>query len=143
MILLDKIYSEEGLFDQVIFHHGVNIILGKYSKREQGKENLGNDNGVGKSTLVRLIDFGLLGESVAKEHFDLSRHRFLKDCSSTLVFHSEGKNYQVTRNFNTPNFPYFSETGKSPVRYEIENLRAIFGELFIVPDLLDRKFRTS
>jgi uncharacterized protein YydD (DUF2326 family) len=54
--MLIRIYSETNLIDAVPFHNGINIILGKYS----GDKEARGINGIGKSTLVRLVDFTLL-----------------------------------------------------------------------------------
>ena len=52
MVILKKIYSETGLFDGVEFKSGINIIQGIYTKRDNESKDL---NGIGKSTLIRLI----------------------------------------------------------------------------------------
>lgn len=39
MITLKRLYSDTGLFDQVEFHPGINIIQGVYTRSEEEKEN--------------------------------------------------------------------------------------------------------
>ena len=140
MIILDEIYSENGLFDKVKFHSGVNLIIGQYFKRGPGKELEGNVNGVGKSTLVRLIDFTLLAESVAREHFDIKRHQFLKEHSVTLRFHSKNRNYEIKRYFDDPRKPYFGENSDELTQYDIEVLRRILGGIFFKPPVQSDDF---
>lgn len=61
--MLIRIYSETNLIDAVPFHNGINIILGKYS----GDKEARGINGIGKSTLVRLVDFTLLSGKAEKD----------------------------------------------------------------------------
>ena len=57
--MLNRIFSNTNLIlNDVTFQPGINIILGKYSGN---KEALGI-NGIGKSSLVRLIDYALLSD---------------------------------------------------------------------------------
>jgi uncharacterized protein YydD (DUF2326 family) len=129
LILLDKIYSETDLFDDVKFNSGVNLVIGRYSKR--GGE--GDVNGVGKSTLVRLIDYALLSESVVRNHFDVKKLTFLKGHSATLQFHTESKVYSVKRTFDDPKHPFFGDLQSELIPYDIEELRKLFGEMFFEP----------
>ncbi|MDO5516193.1 MAG: DUF2326 domain-containing protein [Clostridium sp.] len=57
---LIKLYSEGGIFDEIIFHDGVNLILGeKYDETTvQGRKT----NGVGKSMSMECLDFCLLSD---------------------------------------------------------------------------------
>ena len=59
-IRLLKLHSENNVFDEIIFHDGVNLILGeKYDERTvQGRKT----NGVGKSMSIECLDFCLLGD---------------------------------------------------------------------------------
>ena len=131
MILLDKIYSETDLFDDVKFNSGVNLVIGRYSKRGV----VGDINGVGKSTLVRLIDYALLSESVLRNHFDVKKLTFLKGHSATLEFHTESRVYSVKRTFDDPKHPFFGDLQSELLPYDIEELRKLFGELFFEPPI--------
>ena len=82
MILLHRVYSDTNLFDEVEFIEGINVVLGKYSGEEEGREV----NGIGKSTLVRLIDFALLSDS-SKSFFPARKYKFL---------HEHNYNFQST-----------------------------------------------
>lgn len=59
-IRINKLSSESNIFDEIIFHDGINLILGeKYDDfTSQGRKT----NGVGKSMSVEFISFGLLCE---------------------------------------------------------------------------------
>lgn len=59
-IRINKLSSENHIFDEIIFHDGINLILGeKYDdSTSQGRKT----NGVGKSMSVEFLGFGLLCE---------------------------------------------------------------------------------
>ena len=67
MVMLKQLYSEtelfDKLFDKVTFRQGINIIQGVYTISDKERSGL---NGIGKSTLVRLIDFALVSDSTLK-----------------------------------------------------------------------------
>ena len=60
--MLIRLYSDTNLFKTVSFHNGINIILGSYSDEVDAR----GINGIGKSSLVRLIDFVLLSGKAEK-----------------------------------------------------------------------------
>ena len=59
-IRINKLYSENNIFDEIEFHDGVNIILGeKYDNSIiKGRKT----NGVGKSMSIEFLDFCLLSD---------------------------------------------------------------------------------
>ena len=59
-IRLNRLYSENNIFEEIIFHDGVNIILGeKYDDRSvKGRKT----NGVGKSMSIEFLDFCFLND---------------------------------------------------------------------------------
>lgn len=59
-IRLNRLYSENNFFEEIIFHDGVNIILGeKYDDRSvKGRKT----NGVGKSMSIEFLDFCFLND---------------------------------------------------------------------------------
>lgn len=59
-IRINKLYSESSLFDEIVFHDGVNLILGeKYDDNiVAGRKT----NGVGKSLCIEFLDFCLLND---------------------------------------------------------------------------------
>ena len=65
MIILEKLYSKTGLIDPVVFRPGINLILGRYSNYTNREIN-----GIGKSMLVRLIDYCFLSLGAKKKHFN-------------------------------------------------------------------------
>lgn len=133
MVLLKEIFSETNLFDPVEFHGGINIIQGSYTKP---KEELSDLNGIGKSTLVRLVDFALLSES-SKGSFDIKKYGFLDKHSVTLVFEREQKEYRIRREFSNARKPRFMEPDGRFIAYDDVDLRKILGGMFFSGDDYD------
>lgn len=57
-ICLEKLSSENGVFDEIIFHDGINLILGEKYDDSSIKDR--KTNGVGKSMCIEFIDFTFL-----------------------------------------------------------------------------------
>ena len=57
-ICLEKLSSENGVFDEIIFHDGINLILGE--KYDDSSIKGRKTNGVGKSMCIEFIDFTFL-----------------------------------------------------------------------------------
>jgi uncharacterized protein YydD (DUF2326 family) len=96
--MIKKLYSNSGLLlDVYHFHNGLNFILGKYSN---SKKSTGI-NGIGKSTLIRLINFCLLSDT-SESLFNKSQYSFLRiekhDISLTIEINN--LEYIITRYFN-------------------------------------------
>jgi uncharacterized protein YydD (DUF2326 family) len=127
MIILKNIYSETDLFKAVKFIPGINIIQGKYSDVQRENSEL---NGVGKSTLVRLIDFAFLSDSTRNKHFNVQKNTFLKDHSVTLEFIDDKRTFFLKRYFDNPNKPLFGDDPKSLDEFEYPELKKILGGLF-------------
>ncbi len=111
--MLIRLYSETNLLVQnVNFEPGVNIIYGKYSGDKEAK----GINGIGKSSLVRLINYMLLSDTAEKE-FNKTKYAFLRDESHSLVleFEVKGKKYFIERNFADADIVYF---GTNPIRMD-------------------------
>ncbi len=94
---LRKLYSTTNLLTKdIVFQDGLNIILGKYSQRH----NRNDINGIGKSSLIRLVNFMLLSEGASKILSD-KRYNFLRDeqHSLSLEFELENQIFTIHRVF--------------------------------------------
>jgi uncharacterized protein YydD (DUF2326 family) len=131
MVLLKRLYSDTGLFDPIKFEKGINLILGEYTRTKEKRSEL---NGIGKSTLVRLIDFALLSDTSRKRHFDVKRHRFLNGSTVHLEFEAQGKTFTISRSFAEPNIPTFGTNASNIEIYRDQELRTILGEIFFGQD---------
>lgn len=130
MVILKRIYAETGFFDEVKFRPGFNLIKGIYTK---SPEELSELNGIGKSTLVRLIDYALLSKE-GQNYFDVERHEFLKGHSVTLEFEEEGVTYIVKRDFVEPAKARFGKSLDSMEEYSVVDLRIVLGNIFFGKD---------
>ena len=59
-VRLNRLYSEGDYFDEIIFHDGINLILGE--KYDETTTRGRKTNGVGKSMSIEFLDFGLLSD---------------------------------------------------------------------------------
>jgi uncharacterized protein YydD (DUF2326 family) len=126
-VLLKRLYSETDLFDEITFHLGINIISGIY---KTGRKETGDISGIGKSTLVRLIDFSLLSDTAQNNFFDPKNISFLKGHSVTLEFSIENTVYFIKRTFDNPKEAEFGENLLNLRKYNTDDLRFILGDLF-------------
>lgn len=127
MVLLKRLYSDTDLFDPINFKRGINLILGEYTRKKEERSEL---NGIGKSTLVRLIDFALLSDTSRKRHFDVKKHQFLNGSTIHLELESQGKTYIISRSFAEPNMPTFGTNASNIETYRDQELRTILGGIF-------------
>ncbi len=139
MVILKKLYSETGLFDKVEFRMGINVIKGIYTRSPEEIREL---NGIGKSTLIRLVDFALLSEE-GKKYFSVRTHGFLKGHSVILEFMDEDISYSIRREFNNPNKARFGKTTEALDEYAASELRVILGSIFLGKDNYKGYFENS
>ncbi|WP_417550875.1 DUF2326 domain-containing protein [Methylophaga sp.] len=120
MFKLISLTSPSGLFKDIVFKNGLNIILGKYSK-------LGKDiNGIGKTTIINLIDYCLLADGVKSELFK-DKYNFLKNESIQLDFILGGKRYSIERGFEDKKKVLFTVNEGEPKEFIDSDLRLILG----------------
>ena len=81
-IRLNRLYSENNIFEEISFHDGVNIILGE--KCDESSVKGRKTNGVGKSMSIEFLDFGFLNDyeksriaKIPKEVFPLEENVIL------------------------------------------------------------------
>lgn len=120
MFKLLKLSSPTGMFETLEFQDGLNIILGKYSKK-------GTDiNGIGKTTIVNLIDYCLLADGVKKEFFS-EKYAFLKHERVRLEFCINKNNYSIERGFEDKKDVLFQINDEVAKEYIDSDLRLILG----------------
>lgn len=125
--MLIKIYSETNLIDAVPFHNGINIILGKYS----GDKEARGINGIGKSSLVRLVDFTLLSGK-AEKRFNQKKYDFLRDDEHTITleFDIQGQKYFIKRGFADTKKIFFGKRPDALDEYEKSEMPKVLEGLF-------------
>ncbi len=127
MVILKELYSETGLINKVSFRKGLNIILGRYSNKENKEIN-----GIGKSYLIRLIDFCLLS-SDRKGYFSTKKYPFLKEHSISLKVEIDNDEYVITRFFSNKSKVKFTKVGEIPTEFFTQELKDILGNKFFKP----------
>lgn len=142
--MLKKLFSNTGLIDEIIFHPGINIILGKYSKDKEAQ----GINGIGKSTLIRLVDYIFLSDS-AQKIFSNNKYDFLRtnEHEITLEFEINNKTYFIRRDFSSKMKIQFGSSLNSLDDFEKSELKSILTNLYLPVEKNDvfftgNKFRT-
>ncbi|AZG35750.1 DUF2326 domain-containing protein [Shewanella psychromarinicola] len=92
MFKLTSLSSPTDLFHKIVFKDGLNIILGRYSKA--GKDI----NGIGKTTIIKFIDYCLLSDGVKADFFS-EKYSFLKTETVKLEFKLGNNNCSIERGF--------------------------------------------
>jgi uncharacterized protein YydD (DUF2326 family) len=121
--MLVQLYSETDLLLKTFrFEPGINIILGRYSEDKEKK----GINGIGKSSLVRLIDYALLSNSTEKR-FSQPQYDFFRKEGHNIVleFKSEEKSYFIKRYFNKEDKVLFGSSLNNLDEYTKSELKSI------------------
>tara|TARA_B100000378_G_scaffold225912_1_gene189852 strand:- start:25004 stop:26794 length:1791 start_codon:yes stop_codon:yes gene_type:complete len=142
--MLKRIFSNTGLLDVVVFKPGINVILGKYSK----DKNAQGVNGIGKSTLIRLIDYLFLSDS-AQKIFSKSKYDFLRQNGHEVIleFEVNKHRYFILRDFSTKSKIQFGSDLHSLDNFEKTELKSILTNLYLPVEknevyFTGNKFRT-
>ena len=125
--MLKRLYSDTNVLVQDIeFKPGLNIIYGKYSDSKEAK----GINGIGKSSLVRLINYMFLGDNSEKE-FNKSKYDFLRKENHNLFieFEANGNNYIIKRNFNENKIIYFGKNSQTLAEFEKQELLQVLSTI--------------
>ena len=120
MFKLVSLSSPSGLFEEIRFKDGLNIILGKYSTA--GKDI----NGIGKTTIINFIDYCLLSDGVKSEFFS-EKYSFLSSEKVRLDFLIGDENYSVERGFEDKKSVRFKVGAGEYKEYIDSDLRLILG----------------
>ncbi len=118
---LIRLYSKTGLISEIIFKSGLNVILGKYSTK--GKDI----NGIGKTTIVDMIDFCLLADG-PKHNYRKEKFSFLKKHTISLEVMLWGEPLVLTKCFDDLNKVLVKSHQKPEVEYSDVDYRAILGK---------------
>lgn len=131
-IRVNRLYSENDVFDEIIFHDGINLILGE--KYDEAKIQGRKTNGVGKSMCIEFLDFILLGDyeksrisKIPKEVLALEEYIIADlDIGSEQV--------TIKRNRFNQESPIMIRNGKKVSFHKIQDARdylteLVFGEL--------------
>lgn len=112
--MLVRLYSETNLLvNDISFEPGINIVLGKYS----GDKDAKGINGIGKSSLIRLINYCFFSAS-AEKIFATPKYDFLRKENHNIVleFVSNNKKFFIKRYFDGNDKVHF---GSEPLKLDI------------------------
>lgn len=125
--MLTKLYSETNLIEDISFHNGINIIMGKYSQNGETR----GINGIGKSLVIRLIDFALLSGK-AEKVFAQKKYSFLREDehSISLEFKVGQKTYFLKRFFSDLDIIHFGDNSSRLEEFQKSALNKILEGIF-------------
>jgi uncharacterized protein YydD (DUF2326 family) len=128
--MLKKISSETNLIKEVTFHDGLNIIVGKYSSRD-------GINGIGKSSLIRLIDYCFISDS-AEDIFKGIRYDFLREEKHliSLDFKINQTYFKITRSFELDD-PIKLQENNDISEYSKDEMRTLMMNKFFPTSNID------
>jgi uncharacterized protein YydD (DUF2326 family) len=138
-MFLERIYSEpEGLFKTVEFKDGVNFIFGQKDNESDSKDSL---NGIGKSLLIDLIDFCLLGSIASNHNPRLHKaKKMMGDHLIVLEFEMDGKHYMVRRDPQKPNKDIEFGLVDDLKKYTESELKPLLCDLMFLNEDYDGKY---
>jgi uncharacterized protein YydD (DUF2326 family) len=126
--MLQSLFSDTELLNKKFnFNPGINVILGKYS---DDKKRLGI-NGIGKSSLIRLINYCFLSQS-AEKVFSNTKYDFLREENHNIIlqFNIQNISYFIKRSFNKNDIVLFGKSLNTLQEYEKEELKRILTNKF-------------
>lgn len=125
--MLLRLYSDTNLFDAISFRNGMNIVFGKYSSKKEAQ----GINGIGKSSVVRLIDFALIGRK-AERLFNREKYHFLREekHSLTLEFQVQQEKYAIKRFFSDLMKVQFRTQPEKFQDYEKREMQTLLENIF-------------
>ena len=120
-IRLNRLYSENNIFEEIIFHDGVNIILGeKYDDRSvKGRKT----NGVGKSMSIEFLDFCFLNDYEKSRIVKIPKEVFPVEENVILDLDIGQETVTIKRNRKQADKPILIREGKTVSFDKIQDAR--------------------
>lgn len=126
-IRINRLYGEDDIFDEIIFHDGVNIILGeKYDDLSMAGRKT---NGVGKSMSIEFIDFCLLNDYKNSRVSRIPESVLPLDKYIMLDLDIGINRVTIKRNRKDQSTPIVIRNGKAVVFDQINDARNYLAEL--------------
>lgn len=131
-ICLEKLSSENGVFDEIIFHDGINLILGE--KYDDSSIKGRKTNGVGKSMCIEFIDFTFLCDYSKSRIAKIPKEVLPEEEDIILELTIGEESVTIKRNRKNQEKPIFYHENKRVQFNKIADAREylrelIFGEL--------------
>lgn len=120
-IRLNRLYSENNIFEEISFYDGVNIILGeKYDdKSVKGRKT----NGVGKSMSIEFLDFCFLSDYDKSRIAKIPKEVFPLEENVILDLDIGNEAFTIKRNRKQADKPVIIRKGKTVVFDKIQDAR--------------------
>ena len=120
-IRLNRLYSENNIFEEITFHDGVNIILGeKYDDRSvKGRKT----NGVGKSMSIEFLDFCFLNDYEKSRIVKIPKEVFPVEENVILDLDIGKETVTIKRNRKQADKPILIREGKTVSFDKIQDAR--------------------
>lgn len=126
-IRINKLYSENGLFDEITFHDGVNLILGE---KYDATTSVGSKtNGVGKSMSMEFLDFCLLNNYKGSRIEKIPESIFPADENIMLDMNIGSSQITIKRNCKEESKPLIIKDGKKVSFNKIGDARNYLSEI--------------
>ena len=120
-IRLNRLYSENNIFEEITFHDGVNILLGeKYDDRSvKGRKT----NGVGKSMSIEFLDFCFLNDYEKSRIVKIPKEVFPVEENVILDLDIGQETVTIKRNRKQADKPILIRAGKTVSFDKIQDAR--------------------
>lgn len=124
---INRLSSENNKFDEILFHDGINLILGeKYdASTVRGRKT----NGVGKSMCIEFIDFGFLCDYKRSRLYRIPEETFPMDEYIILDLEIGDEAITVKRNRKQADRPIIIRGGKENTFEKIADARLYLMEI--------------
>jgi uncharacterized protein YydD (DUF2326 family) len=126
-IRISKLYSENDYFDAIIFHDGINLILGE--KYDDSIVAGRKTNGVGKSLCIEFIDFCLLNDYADSRIKKIPDNIFPLNENILLDLEIGESKLTIIRNRKDESMPLIKRDGKSVSFDKIADARNYLNDL--------------
>lgn len=120
-IRINRLYSENHVFEDIVFHDGVNIILGE--KYDDSLVKGRKTNGVGKSMSIEFLDFCFLNDYDRSRVARIPKEVFEPEESIMLDLEIGGEAITIKRNRKKADKPVIIRNGKVVTFDKIQDAR--------------------
>lgn len=132
--MLRRLWSPTRLFEPIEFREGLNLIIGRYSTPRTSGGPAGI-NGIGKSSVVRLLDYLLLSDQQRKR-FTSNKYAFLaeEDHSVILELRASDREVVIRRTFgNAAKVVSLAIDDQPEIQLDEKEARSVLGPLLFPP----------
>lgn len=126
-IRINRLYSENHIFEDIVFHDGVNIILGE--KYDDSLVRGRKTNGVGKSMSIEFLDFCFLNDFDRSRVARIPKEVFEPEENVMLDLEIGGEAITIKRNRKEADKPVIIRNGKAVSFDKIQDARDYLTEI--------------